>query len=81
MIAQFDERIGAGLIGDKTHSVVFDNSKIKRLVPSFRQRIPFHEGMRMGANWISEHPEEKRVDAKTNELVDRLIAAMAAVHP
>ncbi|MFW5775961.1 MAG: SDR family oxidoreductase [Spirochaetota bacterium] len=81
IIARFSEDIGAGLLGDKQHSVVFDNSKIKRYVPGYEATIPFWEGMRRSARWIEEHPEEKVIDDETNRLVDRLIAAMRAVKP
>lgn len=81
VIARFDEGLGPGLIGDKTHSVVFDNSKIKRYVPRFSQQIGFHEGMRMGAEWIAEHPELKQIDPGINELTDRLVEAISAVGP
>src|SRR5690606_40821523 len=36
VIATYDPNWGAGLVGDKAHSVIFDNSKLKRLVPDFR---------------------------------------------
>ena len=32
------------LLGDKAHSAVFDNSKIKRFVPDYVATIPFSEG-------------------------------------
>ena len=44
-IAQIDPGLGAGLLGDKAWSVVFDNSKIKRFVPGFQATIPFHTGI------------------------------------
>ena len=34
------------LIGDKSSSVVFDNSKLKLFVPEFRAKVPFAEGSR-----------------------------------
>ena len=46
LIAAYDADTGAGLLGDKTHSVVFDNTKIKRFVPEFDCQVPFHEGVR-----------------------------------
>ncbi len=38
--------MGAGLLGDKAHSVIFDNTKIKTLVPGWRATIPFAQGVR-----------------------------------
>ena len=46
LIAAFSPAWGAGLLGDKAHSVIFDNSKIKRLVPDFYPTIPFSQGAR-----------------------------------
>ena len=40
VIARYDPEWGAGLLGDKAHSVIFDNSKIKRFVPDFRAVHP-----------------------------------------
>jgi hypothetical protein len=40
LIAAFDPEQGASLLGDKAHSMVFDNSKIRRLVPDFRRASP-----------------------------------------
>ena len=81
VIARFDPEVGAGLVGDKAHSVIFDNAKIKRYVPGFQATIPFHEGMRRSAAWIAEHPDEKQIHDSINRLVDRLIEAMQAVRP
>jgi nucleoside-diphosphate-sugar epimerase len=44
VIAREDPEWGASLLGDKAHSMVFDNSKIRRLVPDFRCTIPFSRG-------------------------------------
>ena len=41
LIAAYDPDWGAGLLGDKMHSMIFDNSKIKRVVPDYVARIPF----------------------------------------
>jgi len=81
VIARFDPDVGPGLVGDKQFSVVFDNTKIKRYVPGFQATIPFWEGMRRSARWMEEHPQLKRIDEKTDALVERLVAAMRAIAP
>lgn len=73
-IAAIDKNVGAGLLGDKRYSVVFDNSKIKRFVPGYTATIPFHEGMRRSARWIEEHPEMKSIDHDSDALIDRILA-------
>ncbi len=81
VLARFDANLGPGLVGDKAHSVTFDNSKVKRLVPRFAQRISFHEGMRRGAELIAHHPNLKRTSPHINELVNAVLAAMERVRP
>ena len=41
LIARYDPEWGASLLGDKAHSVIFDNRKIRQLVPQFLPAIPF----------------------------------------
>jgi nucleoside-diphosphate-sugar epimerase len=72
-IAKVDPAIGAGLWGDKAHSLVFDNSKIKRFVPEFRCTVPFAEGIRRALAWLDAHPAEQRLDS--NAAVEKILAA------
>lgn len=63
------------LIGDKSVSVVFDNGKIKRLVPEMTTTVPFHEGVRIALAYILSHPEEcQREDPGFDDWCDRIIA-------
>ncbi len=75
MIAAFDEKLGAGYLGDKAHSVVFDNSKIKRLVPDFRCLVPFEEGAKDTLAWFDASPERRAVDERLDGVMDRMVAA------
>ncbi len=77
-IAKFDAEWGAGLLGDKTHSVIFDNSKIKRLVPDFVCTVPFARGAQEIVNWYLADPDRQQVDTAFDALVDRIIAAQKA---
>ena len=65
-----------GLIGDKANSVVFDNSKIKSLVPEFKAEISAKEGIRMTVEYILEHPEYQNDDAEFDQWCDKVIAAL-----
>lgn len=62
------------LLGDKSASVVFDNSKIKRFVPDFAARVPFAEGIRRSVAWFEADPKRQQIDPPMNALWDRLIA-------
>jgi nucleoside-diphosphate-sugar epimerase len=70
---RFPQHTG-GLLGDKTWSVVFDNSKVKRLVPDFVATTPFHAGIRRTVAWFEAHPERQTVDAAWNLEMDALAA-------
>lgn len=80
-INAFDPAIGANLLGDKAYSVVFDNSKIKRLVPGFTATIPFTEGIRRSLAWFDADSSRKVVDEERNRLMDRIIEAYQCAWP
>ena len=68
---------GAGLLGDKTHSVIFDNTKIKRFVPGFECTIPFWRGAEEIVAFYRQHPDFEPVNPKVDELMDRLTQKFA----
>lgn len=63
------------LIGDKSSSVVFDNSKIKLFVPEFRAKVPFAEGIKRTIDWFDADPRRKEIDEDANASWDKLIDA------
>jgi len=64
---------GEGLLGDKAHSMVFDNTKIRTIVPDYVATIPFEQGAREIVAWHDEDPARCAVDEKLNATVDRLL--------
>lgn len=81
VIAAYDARWGAGLLGDKAHSVLFDNTKIKRVVPDFVATIPFSLGAREILAWFDADPARQVVDDQFDQLMDRIVAAQKAALP
>ncbi len=75
IIATFDPEWGAGLLGDKAHSMIFDNTKIKRIVPDFAATIPFSQGAREILAWFDADQARRIVDEQFDQLVDRMIEA------
>ncbi len=76
-IAARDPEWGAGLLGDKAHSMVFDNSKVKSVVPGWRAVVPFERGAREIVRWYTEEPSRQVVDEKQDSLMDQLAADFA----
>lgn len=66
---------GPGLLGDKAHSVIFDNTKVRSVVPEFRAVTPFWRGAREIAEWHLASADRQKVDAALNEKLDALVAA------
>ena len=65
-----------GLIGDKSNSVVFDNSKIKRAVPEFTATVRFDTGVRKTIEYVMQHEECRQEDREFDEWCDKVIAAL-----
>jgi nucleoside-diphosphate-sugar epimerase len=63
------------LIGDKSGSAVFDNSKIKRFVPDFCATTPFARGISRTVAWFEAAPAHQRIDSEADQQWDRLISA------
>jgi hypothetical protein len=66
------------LVGDLAHSAVFDNTKIKRFVPAFGQRLTFHRAVRRMLAWREAHPSLTAPDATTDAVLDRIVDAYHA---
>jgi nucleoside-diphosphate-sugar epimerase len=73
VIAAADPGWGASLLGDKAHSLVFDNSKLRSVLPGYRAVIPFEQGSREIVGWHDQDPARQRTDARVDALMDRLI--------
>ncbi|MGH3263040.1 MAG: NAD-dependent epimerase/dehydratase family protein [Trebonia sp.] len=77
VIAAHDPEWGAGLLGDKAHSMVFDNAKVRSVVPGWRAVVPFERGAREIAAWHRADPARQVVDDKLDALMDKLAAQYA----
>lgn len=64
------------LLGDKAHSVIFDNTKVKRAVPGFCATVRFDQGARMAVNNILSHPELQQEDIEFDKWCDSVIEAI-----
>jgi nucleoside-diphosphate-sugar epimerase len=74
VIASHDAGWGAGLLGDKAASAVFDNAKVKSVVPGWRATVPFERGAREIAAWHLADRSRQVVDQQLDALMDKLAA-------
>jgi nucleoside-diphosphate-sugar epimerase len=70
-----DETWGRSLLGDKAHSVIFDNAKLRGVVPEYLATIPFARGAREIVAWHDDDPRRQLLDAHMDQLLDRLVDA------
>ena len=76
-IAREAPQLAGSLLGDKTWSVVFDNTKIKTFVPGFRATIPFRSGITRTLEWFAADPGRRRIDEAVHTEMDRILEAYA----
>lgn len=68
---------GASLLGDKAHSVVFDTTKLRRVVPDFATTVRFEQGARQIVAWHDADPARRTIDPALDDLMDRLAERFA----
>jgi hypothetical protein len=65
---------GPGWIGDKSNSVLFDNTKIKSLVPEFTATIRYSQGAQEMVEWYDAHPDARAINPEFERGLDTLVA-------
>ena len=81
LIAAYWPPATGSLIGDKSNSVVFDNSKIKRFVPDYLCEVDWAEGARRSLAWFEAHPKFQTIDHEMNSLWDQMISSYERAWP
>ena len=77
VVLQVSPLLGQGLMGDKGWSMVFDNSKIKRFIPSYEARVPFTEGIHRSLEWFNQEPSRKVVDPVRDAEIEKVLRVWA----
>ena len=73
IIAKYDTNIGSSLLGDKAPSMIFDNSKIKSVVPDFQCDIKFKTGVKEIASWYNNNKSQVRINEKLDSVFDKIV--------
>ena len=66
------------ILGDKQYSLIFDNTKIRSLVPDFVATTTWVQGAQEIVDWYDAHPDQQVVDPVLDEKLDRVAAAESA---
>ena len=73
-VSDYDFR--GSLTGDKSNSVVFDNSKLRRAVPDFVPSVRFDEGIRNTLEYVLSHQECMVGDEEFDKWCDSVISTL-----
>ena len=81
LVAAYDPEALGSLTGDKVNSSVFDNRKIKQLVPDYRCTVPWAEGVRRAIAWYAADPSRQSIDTRLNNIWDRILSEYLKAFP
>jgi len=81
LIAAYNPSWGASLLGDKSNSMIFDNTKIKQAVPGFAATTPFALGAQEIITWHDADPARRVVDESFNQLTEQILTAYEKAWP
>ena len=79
-VAPKDYDVEGNLLGDKACSVVFDCTKLKRMVPGWQAETRFEEGVGRSIAYVLRHQECQVADPVFDEWCDRVIAAQESAY-
>ncbi len=69
------------LLGDKSHSAIFDNTKLKTFVPDFTATIPYAQGIKRTVEWFQADPARMTINPDDDATMDKILAEYAKVFP
>ena len=81
LLIAWNPELEGTLLGDKSHTAVFDNAKLRRAVPGFHPRIAYRDGIRRTLAWFDADPARRRLPAETDAFIEKLLAAYARAWP
>lgn len=74
--AASDYDFKGSLLGDKANTVLFDNTKLKQLVPDFTAKVRYDRGIRETVDYVLSHPECQREDPEFDAWCDAVVEAV-----
>jgi len=72
MLIREKPELAADLLGGKSFTNVFDNTKLRQFAPGFRFLISFRDGVRRSIYYLDHHPELQRTDEALNAWLDAM---------
>lgn len=73
MLIREKPELKADLLGGKSFTNVFDNTKLRQFVPGFRFLTPFRDGVRKSIYYLDHHPELQQMDHDLDAWMDAMV--------
>ncbi|MER2599487.1 MAG: SDR family oxidoreductase [Caldilineales bacterium] len=77
VVNAYDSAQGEALLGDKSHSMIFDNSLIRQLAAGFTCTVPFAQGAQEIVAWYEADRSRQQINPVVDALSDRIAADFA----
>jgi nucleoside-diphosphate-sugar epimerase len=75
LLARFNKDAFEGPIkGDKANAAIFDNSKVRSIVPGYVPQHTFADSIHESIVWFMEKPERRSIDTESNAIYDDVAA-------
>ncbi|MFZ0455027.1 MAG: SDR family oxidoreductase [Ignavibacteriaceae bacterium] len=74
-IVKHEKSLIGSLLGDKSYSIIFDNTKIKTFVPDYNAIIPFNQGIKRTLAWFEADPKRQIINEESNKMIDDILKA------
>ena len=74
-IVKHEKSLLGSLLGDKSYSVIFDNTKIKTFVPDYIATIPFNQGIKRTLAWFEAESKRRIINEESNKMIDNILKA------
>ncbi len=81
LLVAWDHDLEGTLLGDKSHTAVFDNTKLRSVVPSFRPRISYREGVARTLAWFDADPARRHLPPQADAFIEKMLAVYAKAWP
>ncbi len=79
ILAKFDKDKGDSLLGDKCHSMIFDNSKLRAAVPTYECTVPFAQGAKEIVEWYKNNPKYQVTNPDLDAFFDKVILEINSI--
>ncbi len=69
------------LLGDKSHTAIFDNAKLRAAVPGFAPKIAYRDGIKRTLGWFDAAPSRRTSSPEVGAFIEQVLAAYAKAWP